>query len=465
MPMYNRSGLILATAVFASILFSCRRNDPAAGLSPISRMALEDTSSVYYGHFDRYPEDIHSLPIGIFDAGTDGLLALEKFLCIDRFDNITGKEVPDGIADFAGENFQYLADFASSGDNLPGSAVKDALFLMGKEYYNLPSDEFRSGVKEPVKAIIMLSDVACMAAGDEIETLTSLSGTGVRVVNTLMAGINASLEGMKGRDSYCIGIMSSPGSLSSNVYESIVREAARKDGFSGVVQVFNQRCEGLGEAMEKQPGYVCDTVYSPRESYAGPVLGMDYNNIDITLMSRYNFDTSGNALLSESSHGRYVSLQLNSIENYVRYHLVSLVERHRRSGSRIPLSCIVLEDPSYISLKDIFYKVIRELYDFRRDGVYLYRNSISGDFRFIDPIECAAEECYRILREEGALAFSVTPSELSAFAGIYVPNAAQDSAGFTKAVPFSPRYASPESFGIVLKEAPLTYSLLSNILY
>ena len=53
------------------------------------------------------------MPIGMFDSGTGGLTVMEAFLTMDSFNNVTGEEIPDGVPDFAGEDFVYLADQAN----------------------------------------------------------------------------------------------------------------------------------------------------------------------------------------------------------------------------------------------------------------------------------------------------------------------------------------------------------------
>ena len=82
-------------------------------MSPIAQRAIADSSFIYYDDFSYSSENISELPIGIFDTSIDGLFAVEQFLTLDKFDNITGKPVPDGIPDFGGENFQFLIDKAN----------------------------------------------------------------------------------------------------------------------------------------------------------------------------------------------------------------------------------------------------------------------------------------------------------------------------------------------------------------
>ena len=221
-----------------------------------------------------------------------------------------------------------------------------------------------------------------------------------------------------------------------------------------------------------------------RDSYAGPVAGVSYNNIDMSLFDRYGFDTQDNALLYVRK-GDLSGVQLNSVENYARFHLVSMIERHRRSGSRVPISSIILADGSYAQIRDILEEVMEELYNYRRGGIYLYRSGISPDFKFIDPAECAAAEAYKVLRNDRNLALRGELTRLESF--ITMPSASlpEDAVNpdgtmkddyrygrqcgseelTTKVVPFSPRYVTPEIMNYIERNNSEVYSLIRNYLY
>lgn len=473
---------------------SCKKDSGEMELPSIAYKALTDTTSIYYGNYKNYPKEIYKLPIGIFDASTDAFCVLEKFLTMDKFNNITGKMKPDGIADFGGENFQYLADNANGPyraylpDNEPflkELILKSVIFLMGRSYYNLNIDDFKSGVKEPVKCIILASNIGSVTSSEDVSNFIKKSGTGVVVVETMEAGIRDMLENMNSNENYSIGILSPEQIITPREYEAIIRKKAAEEGIRGVLQIFNQEAVGLDQAIIGNSDYIDTKADSVRDDYKGPTIGISYNNIDLSLMDRYNFDMSNNALLYKVNNGKYTNIQLNSVGNYVRYHLVSLMERHRRSGSKIPISSIILSSYRYHQVKDILNKVIKELYDYNRDGIYLYRNSISPDFRFIDPVECAAIECYLKLRESGKLALRAQKTELSAFISVPsydLPEAYLNPDGsltdsiklhrvpgtddiITKIVPFAPRYVDSHTMSAIVQRVPNTYSLIRNTLF
>lgn len=485
---------VLAAAAVLLSVSSCGDRNRSNGLLPIAQKALGDSSSIYYADFPEYPRELSDLPIGIFDCSPDGFTVAERFLTADNFDNITGRSGSDGIADFGGEYFQILYDRANSPYGgyidagnpafLKEQLIRNTLFLMSDRYYNLAVDEYQSGYKDPVKIVIVPSPVADYYALSDIQALLDRSGTGVKAVGVIESSIREALKGVDEDGNFCVGVLYSPEGVSSREYEAAIRKMASDSGVTGRIQVFNQEGLGIEEALAGNPAYLDTSAKVSRSGYAGPVTGISYNNINASLFDRYGFDTVGNALLFPAGGRNISGVQLNSVENYVRYHLVSMVERHRRSGSRVPISSIILADCGYDRLRGVMDRIMVELYNYRRGGIYLYRSSISPDFRFIDPAECAVSEAYRILREDGNLALRGKKSTLSPFITMpssSVPADSLDSSGFfretflfgrvsgtedvtTKAVPFTPRYIDAEELGEIEYNHE-TFTLIRNALY
>ena len=485
---------VLAAAAVLLSVSSCGDRNRSNGLLPIAQKALGDSSSIYYADFPEYPRELSDLPIGIFDCSPDGFTVAERFLTADNFDNITGRSGSDGIADFGGEYFQILYDRANSPYGgyidagnpafLKEQLIRNTLFLMSDRYYNLAVDEYQSGYKDPVKIVIVPSPVADYYALSDIQALLDRSGTGVKAVGVIESSIREALKGVDEDGNFCVGVLYSPEGVTSREYEAAIRKMASDSGVTGRIQVFNQEGLGIEEALAGNPAYLDTSAKVSRSGYAGPVTGISYNNINASLFDRYGFDTVGNALLFPAGGRNISGVQLNSVENYVRYHLVSMVERHRRSGSRVPISSIILADCGYDRLRGVMDRIMVELYNYRRGGIYLYRSSISPDFRFIDPAECAVSEAYRILREDGNLALRGTKSTLSPFITMpssSVPADSLDSSGFfretflfgrvsgtedvtTKAVPFTPRYIDADELGEIEYNHE-TFTLIRNALY
>ena len=483
---------VVTVVLLSLLLASCRDDEGEEALLPIAQKALTDTASVYYIGADRYPQDISGLPIGVLDCSVNGFEVVERLLTLDCFDNITGKPEPDGIIDFGGENIQFLSDRANgpyggyievgSLDFLKEQVLSNTIFLMSDDYFNLAGDEYRSGFKEPVKMIIVSSPVADLRVLPDINNFLEQSGTGVKAIGVVEAGIREAVSDVDEDGNLCVGVLFAPDGVSSIEYESMIRKSVGNTG--GKVQVLNQEAGGLDAAIKGDTAYVDTTAVVARDSYAGPVAGVSYNNIDMSLFDRYGFDTQDNALLYVRK-GDLSGVQLNSVENYARFHLVSMIERHRRSGSRVPISSIILADGSYAQIRDILEEVMDELYNYRRGGIYLYRSVISPDFRFIDPAECAAAEAYKVLRNDRNLALRGELTRLESF--ITMPSASlpedalnpdgtmKDDYKYgrqcgsedltTKVVPFAPRYVTPEIMNYIERNNSEVYSLIRNYLY
>ena len=483
---------VVTVVLLSLLLASCRDDEGEEALLPIAQKALTDTASVYYIGADRYPQDISGLPIGVLDCSVNGFEVVERLLTLDCFDNITGKPEPDGIIDFGGENIQFLSDRANgpyggyievgSLDFLKEQVLSNTIFLMSDDYFNLAGDEYRSGFKEPVKMIIVSSPVADLRVLPDINNFLEQSGTGVKAIGVVEAGIREAVSDVDEDGNLCVGVLFAPDGVSSIEYESMIRKSVGNTG--GKVQVLNQEAVGLDAAIKGDTAYVDTTAVVARDSYAGPVAGVSYNNIDMSLFDRYGFDTQDNALLYVRK-GDLSGVQLNSVENYARFHLVSMIERHRRSGSRVPISSIILADGSYAQIRDILEEVMDELYNYRRGGIYLYRSVISPDFRFIDPAECAAAEAYKVLRNDRNLALRGELTRLESF--ITMPSASlpedalnpdgtmKDDYKYgrqcgsedltTKVVPFAPRYVTPEIMNYIERKNSEVYSLVRNYLY
>lgn len=490
--MKIKSWILIIALSLAAI--SCKEDIEVVNLPEIANKALHDTTSVYYGNYEEYPDDISRLPIGIFDSSSDAFCVLEQFFTMDLFNNITGKEEPDGIADFAGENFQYLADKANGPyrlympdhkDIMVDLAFQNVFFLMESNFYNLYFDDFKSGVKEPVKCIVMASNLVSAVAGEDIKTFIDKTGTGVEIIDPMQSGINALFEEKNLDEDYAVGALLPENFISMPEYEKLIRKQADKVGMKGLLQIFSQEAAGLNQAIKGNVDYIDPEAVTVRENYKGPKIGPNDNDIDLILMDRYNFNMKDNALLYSAENGKYTNIQLNSIENYVKFHLVTLVERHRRSGSKIPISSIVLSSYLYNRVDSIIKNEITELYNYNRDGIYLYRNVISPDIKFIDPVQYAAKECYNLLRRSGKLALRAQRTQLSAF--ISVPNynlsdqidnpeeCMTDSLKLsrkpgeedilTKIIPFSPRYIDEAKMQLIINHLPQTYTLIRNTLY
>jgi hypothetical protein len=96
-------------------------------------------------------------------------------------------------------------------------------------------------------------------------------------------------------------------------------------------------------------------------------------------------------------------MQLNSVENYLKYDLVSLLETLRQSPDPQPLRVIILACTHFPYLLDVFQQQLQRLAEYQEDGVYVYRDYLDARVEWIDPGYFTARELYVKLVEERKL--------------------------------------------------------------
>ena len=121
-------------------------------------------------------------PIGVFDSGTGGLTVLEAILTLDAFNNKTGKPGADGIPDFTGEFFNYLADqanmpygnYAAAGktDFLKEQILRCMTFLAKDSTYQKRVEEkYITYHKTTAKMLVVACNTATAYALNDIKNL------------------------------------------------------------------------------------------------------------------------------------------------------------------------------------------------------------------------------------------------------------------------------------------------------
>ena len=422
--------------------------------------------------------------IGVFDSGTGGLTVLEKLLELDAFENATGAERADGVPDLGKERFQYLADQANmpygtydaagKADYLRQLVVADADFLMGDRYSRDAAEKDPSGWKGRCKILVIGCNTATAYGLDLVRKKLDEAGDGVKVIGVIEAGSKAALKALAGEEQpFAIGVLATQGTISSGAYERTLKALAAEQGVEGRMTVVSQSGYGFAEAVDGEPDFVDVRLKAPRASYRGPRIGTGDADIKAYLLPVYRFETKKHALLGSKD-----GIQLNAAANYARFNLVSLVERHRLSGSTVPLKAVILGCTHYPFHLETMQKVVRELREYRENGRYPYRDLLAEDLVFIDPAHDTAVECYRLLREDGLLAEEGTAA-VDAF--ISVPAAEIDPACLTpdgkltyefkygrnpgddpctRPVPFSRSNLDPENLARIRVMLPRSYSLI-----
>jgi glutamate racemase len=368
----------------------------------------------------------------VFDSGTGGLTVLEVLLKADMVNNTSGKEGADGIPDFAGEAFTYLADRANmpygnyaaenKQDFFKELVVKDALFLLDNKFWTNPADKVKEGAKQPCKILVIACNTATAWGLQDVSTLLQQSGTGVKVIGVINAGVNAlydKLTGAGSPDSVAVGVLATVGTIASNAYERTINEIGSANGYKGYIKVVNHPCAGFAEAVDQEKDFVNTSLTAPREGYRGPKLGTGSEDIKEGLLNVYGFNYNGGEILREKADGKYTQFQLNSAANYAKFHLVTLLEKHKASGAKVPLKHIILGCTHYPFLLNTLNQAIEDLKTLRdSDGKLVYEGLIHPDFEFIDPAVFTASECYEALRADNNLALNTVEGKFAGYISV-----------------------------------------------
>ncbi len=385
------------------------RLSDAPDLDPITQAILKDTSSFYYVDFEGYDAANPTFPIGIFDSGTGGLTVMDALVRYDGNDNHSFAVGKDGTPDFTKEKFIYLADQANmpygnyysenKSDLLIEHVLKDAQFLLSDSYYpDASASHFLKG-KEQVKVIVVACNTATAYAKEHIEALISKSGVAIPVIGVIDAGAKGALEVFRKDEGGSIGVFATVGTIASKGYENTILKLKEELGYTGNIQVYNQGGYGVAEAVDQEPGFIDYRAHEPREDYLGPSLDHPQHPIDRSLLATYRFDFADHKMLCDADGaGDCNVLQLNSPGNYVRYHLVSLMERMRKEKNVEPLKALVLGCTHYPYLMDDIRTTLDELYHHQQDGKYVYRHLMQKDIHVIDPAENVAAELHAYLK-------------------------------------------------------------------
>ncbi|GHA47637.1 hypothetical protein GCM10007103_30770 [Salinimicrobium marinum] len=459
---------------------------------PIVASILNDKESFYYINFEDYPEREKSLPIGVFDSGTGGLTVLDALVNFDKYNNDNKVEGSDDLPDFTSEKFIYLADQAnmpygnySSEEKtalLVEHIIKDTQFLLSNKYYREGEQEYQED-KQPVKSIVIACNTATAYGSEFIREFVDQTGIDLKVIGVIDAGARGTLATFEKNENGSIGVMATVGTIASKGYENTLLKVKNELEYTGDIQVFNQGGHGIAEAVDEEPDFINRELDEPREDYRGPSLDNAEFRIDKTLMDVYNFDFDHGKMLCDNKNTDDCQiLQINDSENYVRYHLVSLLEKIRTAENPQPLKAIVLGCTHYPYLTSEIDEVLDELYNYQKDGEYIYREFMQEDIAIVDPAVNVADELYVYMKEQDLFnpAGDMNNSEFYiSVPNTNNPNVQVDEKGrfpyeykygrtegeiqeYVQVVPFSKNNISEETLDRFKSSIPQTYSLIEE---
>ena len=161
---------------------------------------------------------------------------------------------------------------------------------------------------------------------------------------------------------------------------------------------------GIAEAIDGSPDAIDRKATAPRPDYRGPTeSGAGDMKIEKELWERYDFDLGNGAMLFDGDTSDPRNIQINSVENYIAFHVVSLMEKIRNTEGALPLNSVVLACTHYPFFTGTFRNEFSRLRDYRENGEYIYRELISGDLIIVNPAVEVADQLYRHLASKQLL--------------------------------------------------------------
>ncbi|MFZ9261743.1 MAG: glutamate racemase [Chitinophagaceae bacterium] len=346
-------------------------------------------------------------PIGVFDSGTGGLTVLEAMLTLDAFNNKTGQPGADGKPDFQSEYFQYLADQANmpygnyAGEKktklLQEHVIKNMDFLLKNKFDQQASQA--EAKKEGVKMLVLACNTATAYALNEVKEFSKKQTNSVPVVGVINAGVKAALAYQSSHEKGTIGVFATAGTVASDGYPKTILAMAKQLNMPAP-SIVSQGGYGLADAIDRDYSFFAENATAYRSDYKGPSMKNGTYPIDTSLLNIYNFNKLNNKLLCEfDDTGKCLDIQLNDPENYVRYHLVSLLEKMKKEKYAVPMNTLILGCTHYPFMRDTIRNVLNELYQLKQNGSYLYRSVLAEHVELIDPSVETAKEAYVELRK------------------------------------------------------------------
>ncbi len=256
--------------------------------------------------------------------------------------------------------------------------IKDVDFLLSRKYYPGEEAQVTFSDKQPVKAVVVACNTATAYGMDYINAFISRAGIDLKVFGVIDAGTRGALQHYEPDHDGTIGVMATVGTVGSGGYDASIARIAGEMGYRGKIRVFSIGAHGIAEAVDEERDFLDRSLTAPRASYRGPSLADTIYTIHRELFDAYNFDFSGNKMLCDTDNPSTCNiLQLNDPENYVRYHMVSLLEKIRKDPGSRPLKTIILGCTHYPYLAEEFTQILKELRDFRRNEEYIYRHLLA----------------------------------------------------------------------------------------
>ncbi|MEQ1827100.1 MAG: amidohydrolase family protein [Pirellula sp.] len=384
--------------------------------------------------FNSYAGELRQLPIGIFDSGIGGLTVLEAILASDLHDNQSGKPGADGVPDFQAESFIYLGDQANmpygnysekgKEDLLRELIIKDTIFLLGNRYWphrNAPKPMFD---KPPVKAVVIACNTATAFGLEDLRKALKRWNLPVISVGVVEAGATSIMDRIheERNSAGAVAVLATLGTCNSGAYPRAIGQNAGRRGML-VPRIAQQGSLGLAGAIEGDPAFVSKGTGQSAVSiqYRGPAMDRTEAPIDPELIPQYDFNMQ--EVIGDTNTPS--SWKLNSIDNYIRYDVTTLIENYRKlsPSAPVPIRYVMLGCTHFPFESERIEQAFARLRSYKSpNGEFPYQAWIAEKIQIVNPAQLTAKDLFRELFLKRMLTKPATSVESHHRLFLSVPN-------------------------------------------
>ena len=158
-------------------------------------------------------------------------------------------------------------------------------------------------------------------------------------------------------------------------------------------EVVQQGSVGLAGAIEGDPAFISsnDSENAASQAYLGPSAANKAAALDMGALEIYGFDPAG--MLGDQQVPE--SLRLNSVANYVRYDVATLVRNHKASGRTTAIDTVVLGCTHFPLVKQEILNAFAVLRACEHHGERPFESLIAESITVVNPAEMTAKELFR----------------------------------------------------------------------
>jgi glutamate racemase len=352
---------------------------------------------------------------------------------------------------------------------------------MGRKYYASAVSPKPETDKKPVKAIAIACNTATAVGKADIDRFMEKAELDLQVIGIVDAGARAALDYFRKDEDGTIAVLATAGTVSTQGYVKAIRVEMEQYEYTGQISVIQQAGVGLAGAIDGAGEFIDLKAMKPRQEYQGPSENHPELKIDLAILPRYGFDWSESRMLFDGERTSPRNLQINSVENYIAYHLTTMLERLRKEPGRQKLKSLLLACTHYPFYTEVFEKKLNWYRTYEENDSLIYRELLPDAIYLIDPAEYLARELYQFLHQKSLLNRSdliksqfyiSTPNpdnpavEIDS-AGNFIYSykygrKAGDIQEYVKRVPLSLEKLSPETRRRLAEKVPLSFGLIEG---